>query len=97
MSELLERPPYGAREDATFLREMEQLTRHHLAGCPLYARIWAHWKGAESAEELPFLHVGLFKRLALRTEKIGIVHERTLHSSSTTGSRPSHVLSLIHI
>lgn len=88
----MDRPPYGAREDATFLREMEQLTRHHLAGCPMYARIWGHWKGAESAEDLPFLHVGLFKRLALRTEKIGIVHERTLHSSSTTGSRPSQVV-----
>ncbi len=92
MSALLDQPPYGPRENAAFLREMEQLTRHHLAGCPLYAKIWGHWQGAESVEDLPFLHVGLFKRLVFRTDHAGIVHERTLHSSSTTGTQPSQVV-----
>ena len=43
-------------------------------------------------EDLPFLHVGLFKRLVFRTENAAIVHERTLHSSSTTGTQPSQVV-----
>jgi hypothetical protein len=91
MSELLDRPPYSPRDDAAFLAEMRQLTELHLHGCPAYAKIWSGWKGAEAAEELPFLHVNLFKRLELRTNGPDLVHERTLLSSSTSGSQPSQI------
>jgi len=90
MSELLDRAPYGPREESQFLAEMERLTAHHLAGCPAYARIWPAWRPGGGVEALPFLHVGLFKRLLFRTE--GLPHERTLESSSTTGSQPSQIV-----
>ncbi|MGC9947361.1 MAG: hypothetical protein ABSF64_13410 [Bryobacteraceae bacterium] len=92
MSELLDRPPYSARDDNAFLAEMQRLTRHHLEGCPAYARIWPKWKCAGTAEELPFLHVDLFKRLEFRTVAAGLVHERTLRSSSTSGSAASQIV-----
>ena len=85
MSELLDRPPYSARDDAAFLAEMLRLTWHHLQGCPAYARIWADWIGAGAVDELPFLHVDLFKRLEFRTSAHNMLHERTLRSSSTSG------------
>jgi hypothetical protein len=92
MSALLDRPPYSARDDAAFLAEMQRLTRHHLKGCAEYARIWPSWRGAGSVDELPFLHVDLFKRLEFRTIASDIVHERTLRSSSTSGSAPSQIV-----
>ncbi len=85
MSALLARPPYGERDHAAFIAEMVNVTRHHLRGCASYSRIWREWSGAQLAEDLPFIHVGLFKRLALRTEAAGVEHGRTLESSSTTG------------
>jgi hypothetical protein len=90
MSSLLDRPPYEPRDDRVFLQEMERLTAHHLAGCELYARIWPGWQSGAGLEALPFLHAGLFKRLLFRTE--GAAHERTLESSSTTGSEPSRIV-----
>jgi hypothetical protein len=92
MSDLLDRPPYSGRDDEAFLAEMQRLTRHHLKGCPAYARIWPEWKGAGGVDELPFLHVDLFKRLELRTAAKDVVHERTLRSSSTSGSEPSQIV-----
>jgi hypothetical protein len=92
VSKLLDRPPYGPRDDAAFLREMKSLTQHHIRGCPPYARIWAGWQDATTVEDLPFLHVVLFKKLVLRTEQTGLVHERTLHSSSTSGSQTSQIV-----
>lgn len=91
MSQLLARPPYGPRDDAAFLAEMNRLTHHHLNGCPEYARIWPQWKEAHAAEELPFLHVGVFKFLELRTCGEDIQHERTLVSSATTSGLPSKI------
>jgi len=90
MSILLDRPPYGLRDDVEFLHEMERLTAQHLAGCEPYARIWKEWQSGAGIEALPFLHVGLFKRLLFRTE--GMAHERTLESSATTGSTPSRIV-----
>jgi hypothetical protein len=91
MSGLLDRAPYSPRDDTRFLAEMQRLTLHHLNGCPAYARIWSQWKGADAVDELPFLHVNLFKRLQLRTETGDIAHERTLLSSSSSGSEPSRI------
>ena len=84
MSMLLDKPAYGARDEELFIAEMNALTRHHLAGCPFYRRIWSAWTTAACAEDLPYLHVGIFKRLALSTTSEGIRHERFLTSSATT-------------
>ena len=89
MSALLDRPPYGPRDEAEFLREMEQVTQHHLAGCEPYRRIWKHWQSGGEVTALPFLHAGMFKRVFLVTG--GSVRERVLQSSSTTGSQPSQI------
>jgi hypothetical protein len=91
MSQLLEDRPFAARDDAAFLREMEELTNWHRAHCPEYARIWPEPQTPRTAADLPFLHVSLFKHLLLQTRAEGIVHQRTLLSSSTTGSQPSRI------
>lgn len=93
MSTLLDRPPYGPRDEARFLEEANQLSRHHLERCPEYARIWKKWQGAGKVEELPYLHVGLFKHIHFKTNLEGVRHERILKSSATTSGVPS----LIHL
>lgn len=89
MTTLLDAPPYGPRDDAQLLREAVELTKKHLAGCRDYALIWPGFTGAGSLEELPYLHVGLFKRIAFRTE--GVKHQRVLLSSATTSGTSSQV------
>jgi hypothetical protein len=83
MSRLLEAPPYAARDHAALLAELNALDAHHRAGCPSYARIVAGHNEALSLQDLPFLHVGLFKRLELVTG--GTPPQRTVLSSSTSG------------
>ncbi len=90
MSALLDQPPYAERDEAAFLAEAEALTRAHLAGCEDYARIWPGYAGAASVEQLPWLHVGLFKHIVFRTA--GVTHQRTLLSSATTSGRSSQVV-----
>ena len=85
MTKLLNVRPYLDRDDRAILEEMNELTQLHVRGCPEYATLFSGRSKAATVEELPFLHVGLFKRIALRTEFDGVVHERTLLSSSTTG------------
>lgn len=91
MSQLLDMPPFGLRDDLVFLEEINSLTRHHLEGCPLYARVWPDWSVANAVEEVPYLHVGTFKLLDFKTEGIGIKHQRTLKSSATTSGVPSRL------
>lgn len=91
MSELLERAPFGRRDDTALLRELNDLTTHHLDGCPELQRIWGDRGPADTLESVPFVHVGLFKRLLLKTEGAGISHQRTLHSSSTTSASPARI------
>jgi len=85
MSKLLALEPYGPRNEKLFLQEMNELSVHHLEGSPSYKKIWPEWKMAETVNELPYLHVGLFKHLDLKTVSDAVSHERTLHSSSTSG------------
>lgn len=85
MSALLDKPPYSLRDDTTFLKELTRLTNHHLEGCIEYKNIWRDWENTGKVEDFPFLHVGLFKHLDLKTNNSDIKHERTIHSSSTTG------------
>jgi len=77
--------PWGERDDAGLLDELEALTRHHLHGCPAYAAMWPDWDGAEDVTGLPWVHVGAFKHLDLRTRAEGIEHGRVLASSATGG------------
>jgi hypothetical protein len=84
MSDLLNYPPYSPRDDALFLKEINDLTRCHLDGCPEYSRIWPDWKPTGRIEDVPYLHVELFKHLDLRNQRAGIEYGRTLKSSATT-------------
>ena len=92
MSELILKSTYGPRDDEQFLREMNMITEHHIRGCPEFSNIWRGWQRATKIEDLPYLHVGLFKKLDLKTESAEVSHERTLQSSSTSG-----VSSKIHL
>lgn len=89
MSELLELPPFGPRDDARFLAGMNELTRFHLEASPELRRMWPRWNGAASIEELPFVHVGVFKQLLLRSR--GAAHQRILRSSGTSGGAASRI------
>jgi len=91
MSRFLECPPYGERDEVAFLAELNLLTRHHLEGCPEAARIWPSWTAAAQVEDVPYFHVGLFKRLKLVTRAPDVIFERILHSSATTGSGASQI------
>jgi len=91
MSELLKQPPYAMRDDELFLREMNALVEHHRRGCTDYGRIIDHDTSYTTIEDIPFLHVGLFKRLRLETKFGGMKKLRLLKSSSTTGDGPSMV------
>lgn len=91
MSKLLELSPFQKRLPEVFLEEINQLTLAHWHGCPLYQKIFPEWKNANSHEEIPFLHVGLYKRLNFITQRADLVYQRTLLSSSTSGSQPSRI------
>lgn len=91
MSRLLEQPPYAPRSEADFLDEMNALSRHHQAGCPAYARVWPDPRPAATIEDLPFLHVGVFKHVEFKTTGESIRHERTLKSSATSGTASSRI------
>ncbi|MBF0256305.1 MAG: hypothetical protein HQL47_07560 [Gammaproteobacteria bacterium] len=92
MNRLLENAkPYGARSDAAFLAEMNALTQAHLQGCPEYARIWPDFRPAQRVEDLPYLHVGVFKQVDFKTQRPGIQHERVLKPSATTSGQASQI------
>lgn len=85
MSQLLSRPVYGKRDDTLFLKEMNVLTVHHLKGSKEFRRMWPDWKKCDRIECLPFVHVGVFKHLELKTTDKSVKHNRTVCSSSTSG------------
>jgi len=92
MTELLDLPPYGIRDEVRLLAEMNELVAHHHRGCPVY-RVMSREGDAPTIEEVAFLHVGVFKSLSLRTEGEDIIHQRDLLSSATS-SGISSVISL---
>jgi len=91
MSRLLDQAPYGQRDETLFLKEMNELTAHHISGCEPYRRVWPHWSPAGSPESLPFLHVGVFKHTGFKTDAEGLRFERTLKSSATTSGTASRI------
>ncbi len=83
--------PYAPRDDAEFLEAMNELTRFHRGGCAPYRKILGDRPDAASIDALPFLHVGLFKRLELVTAAPELRHGRMLHSSATSSNQPSRI------
>lgn len=92
MSTLLEKAPYGERDESAFLAELRSLTEHHLAACPEYARIWPCWKPSSQVADFPFLHVGAFKSIQFVTAGSGLKHQRVLKSSATSSGVSSQIM-----
>jgi hypothetical protein len=92
VTDFLDAPPYAERRDDWLLERMAELTRFHAAHCPPYRRILGGWQGAETLADIPYLHVGVFKHLEMRTQDGSIVHERTLNSSATSSGMPSRIV-----
>ncbi len=88
MSQLLNLPPYGPRNDELFLKEMNELGFYHRKNCPEYSKMTKQ-EESPSIEKLPFLHVGLFKHLHLKSFT-GTDNARMVQSSATSG-QPSQV------
>ena len=86
MTALLDREPYGPRDEEELLRELNLLTRHHREYCEAFARVWPDDRVSRGIEDVPWLHVGLFKRAVLRTDYPGARRGRTLRSSGTSGA-----------
>lgn len=93
MSKLLDKSPYSERDEIRFLAEANELTLHHINGCPQFSNIWPGWNTSGRIEDLPFLHVGTFKHVNFKTQAHETRFERILKSSATTSSSPS----LIHL
>ncbi len=85
MSKLLAREPYGPRDDDVLLAELTHLTEHHDGGCAEYRAIAADAGPIRSVEDVPFLHVEVFKELRLETSFEGQESGRFLLSSATSG------------
>jgi hypothetical protein len=89
MSNLLQSEPYADRDDEAFLAEMIALTTHHTQWCEPFRQIAsaAHWnpKSAITTSDIPFVHVGLFKRMTLASNAPDSKVLRTVVSSSTSG------------
>ncbi len=92
MSALLERGPYSARDERTFIAELTALTEHHLAGCPEYGRVWPEWRPTKDISDFPFLHVGTFKAIQFTTRAEGLKHQRVLKSSATSSGTSSQIM-----
>lgn len=97
VNELPSLPAYEwAKEEkrAFLIRELRELTRHHAALCPEYAKMLRAWgtdtDKVQSYEELPFLPVRLFKEFTLKSVADEALH-RTMTSSGTTGQQVSRI------
>jgi phenylacetate-coenzyme A ligase PaaK-like adenylate-forming protein len=94
-SALLAAPPYSLRADqksALLLSGLNDLAAFHYERCEPYRRIldgaWGGLRTYAGVEDLPYIPVGLFKELELTSnQKLSMV----LHSSGTTGQRPSRI------
>ncbi len=91
MTDFLQHPPYGPRDDRGFLRQMVRLTEFHSTHCEAYARVYPDWRGADDVAQLPYLHVSAFKHYEFRTQSDELRHERVLQSSATTSNASSRI------
>ncbi len=99
VDKLLDLPPYGVRpaeKDAALMAAVNEELAHHVDHCEPYRR-WSHKHGLDRQKtfdrlaDVPFLPVGIFKRLELASvpqEKV----VRTLTSSATSSQIPSRIV-----
>jgi hypothetical protein len=93
---LLAARPYSLKQsekEAILLEGLNELTRHHYAKSPEYARIldaaWGGLKTYRDVAEVPYLPVSLFKEMELKsTQEPAFV----MRSSGTTGQRTSRIV-----
>jgi Acyl-protein synthetase, LuxE len=97
LSQLLERPQYSLpqiEKESLLLSLLNELTDHHRAQCPEYARLVSllhpRLGQAGSLAEIPFIPVGLFKSHTLRSIPPEEIF-KTLTSSGTTGQQVSQI------
>jgi hypothetical protein len=97
VDEVLELPQYGLpqeRKDALMLERLLELTEHHRAACPPYARILGATgydaAAVASVADVPRLPIGLFK-----THRLSSIADeevfKVVTSSGTTGSQVSRI------
>ena len=98
VDELLELPPFGVPAEAkaaAFMAAVREAIAHHCTNCPPYAR-WLRRQGFDrgvsikSAADVPFLPVGIFKRMFLASVPES-QFVRVLASSGTSGQTPSRI------
>jgi hypothetical protein len=86
--------PPGQDKADCLLPALVDLTAHHCAHCPDYARVVAAtasaYGNAERLVDLPFLPVSLFKTHRLQSVDSSTI-TTMLHSSGTTGIEVSHI------
>lgn len=95
---ILNIPPYAydKKEKEAFLTEvLEELTRHHYQNCAQYKGMmdvlnFNPQGEIKSYQDIPFLPVGLFKKLTLRSITPEDVY-KTMTSSGTTGQTVSKI------
>src|SRR4051794_26295508 len=97
VDEVLELPQYGLpqeRKDALMLERLLELTEHHRAACPPYARILAATgyepRAARTLADVPALPIALFKTHRLSSIAPEDVF-KVVTSSGATGDRVSRV------
>lgn len=98
VSDALAPPLFGLDQperEARLYAVLRELTEHHIAASPDYARIvdamFPDWRDHESTAGLPWVPVGLFKRRVLKSVPDSEVFKR-ITSSGTTGQTPSQVM-----
>lgn len=78
--------PYEFREEAILLQKLNDLTRHHYQWCQSYQNLFSDGPAiADCIEDVPYVHVGLFKRMNMSTLAPESKVVRTVLSSSTSG------------
>ena len=93
---LLNEPPYSLRQsakEAILIEGLNELTRHHYERSPEYARIvdaaWGGLRTYRNIAEIPYLPVGLFKEMELKSTA---TPSFVMRSSGTTGQRTSRIV-----
>lgn len=87
---LIDLPPYHQRDEKQFLKEAIALAVEHRQKIKQLERVWAQWDPAktQSVQDLPYLHVSLFKHYDLKPDHN---ERRVLHSSATSGVGASKI------
>lgn len=93
---LLDQPPYSLRQsdkEPLLLEGLNELTRYHYEKSSEYARIidaaWGGLRTYRSISEVPYLPVGLFKEMELKSTALPAM---VMRSSGTTGQRTSRII-----